>query len=145
MTNNDAMTNKIKELWNTKNLLENSIKESKNALDEINIQLNDIIKPEVSLLREMQGKETGIVNLNINGSLKIKHNVPKKVKWDQGILSNIAEQIRQAGSNIADYMGIKYDVPEKLWSMFDADTQEAFKPARTVEHGKPTIEIDVIA
>jgi hypothetical protein len=144
MTANDTITHRIKELWGSKNLIENSIKESKLALDEINNQLNDIVKPEVSLLRDMQNKETGTVSLNINGSIKIKHTIPKKVKWSQSHLADLADTIIASGANLNEYMAVKYDVPEKLWSNFDSDTQQAFQEARTVEYGKPTIEIEIL-
>ena len=144
MTANDNITNKIKELWSSKNLIENSIKESKLALDEINNQLNDIVKPEVSLLREIQDKETGIVTLSLNGSLKIKHTIPKKVKWSQNHLADLADTIIASGANLNEYMAVKYDVPEKLWSKFNDETQQAFQEARTIEHGKPTIDIEIL-
>ena len=138
-------TKTLMELYEYRNNLDAQIKELKANLDNANETINYMVSNEVQTLRDLQGKETGTVTVNVNGTLKVKHTVPKKVKWNQGILANLATMIQESGRAITDFMGVKYDVPEKLWSMFDADTQTAFQAARTIEHGKPMIEIEVLA
>lgn len=138
-------TKTLMELYEYRNNLDAQIKELKANLDNANETINFMVSQEVQTLRDLQGKETGTVTVNVNGTFKIKHSVPKKVKWDQGALSSLATMIHESGRAVNEFMTVKYDVPEKTWAKFDDETKAVFAQARTIEHGKPSIEIEVLA
>ena len=114
----------------------------KSRLSNIESQIESIISEAVTAQRAATNKDTGTINMNING-LMIKHTVPKKVKWNQEILSRLANDIVNAGDDLMKYCTIEYKVPEKMFDSFQPEVQQAFMAARTVECGKPKIELEV--
>lgn len=91
--------------------------------------------------RSAAGKDTGRVRL-MDDEFEIVADSPKAVVWDQAALSDIAAVIRDEWKeNPADYMTVKYGVPESKFLAWPSALQKAFEPARTVKTGKPSYEI----
>ena len=139
-----SQIDQIKTLATKKDSIEEQIKALKAEKENVETAIEFLLKPEISALRTLQGKDTGTVNLSLNGSLKIKHTVPKKVKWDQVVLSSLANMIQEAGQSVTDYMALEYKVSERTFDTFNQEVRDAFLPARKIEYGKPTVEFEFL-
>ena len=85
-------------------------------------------------------KESGTINLH-DGALKVKVELKKTVEWDQDQLKQIAERIAAAGDDPAEYIDVRYAVPEKKYGAWPQAMRETFAPARTVKTAKSTITL----
>ena len=86
-------------------------------------------------------KDTGTVRLEDNGFVIVAE-LPKRVKWDQQRLKDIADIIATSwGENPADYVKVKFDVSERAYDSWPPRLKELFTPARTVETGKASYEL----
>nr|WP_281722605.1 hypothetical protein [Nitrosomonas nitrosa] len=92
-----------------------------------------------TLLRE-SGRDFGTVHLS-DGQLYIKFELPKKVSWNQMLLTGIAESIVASGEKVDDYLDIKLSVPESRYTNWPPALQQQFAKARTVDAGKPTFTL----
>jgi hypothetical protein len=91
--------------------------------------------------RAAQAKDTGTVRFEDNG-FTVVADLPKRVKWDQRRLGELAELIRSSwGENPADYVKVKFEVSERAYEAWPPILQEIFTPARTVETGKASYEL----
>ena len=61
--------------------------------------------------------------------------LPKRVDWDQDRLAAMAERIRAAGDDPAEYLDISFKVPERKYVAWPEAIREGFEPARTVRPG----------
>lgn len=104
-------------------------------LDE---QITSLIMEPVNMRRRAENKDTGIVNVELHGVL-VKHDIPKRVKWDEKILAAKVEQIKQSGADPTEYVQINYKVPESKYKAWPNAIKEIFVAARTVEVGTPKI------
>ena len=105
-------------------------------------KINDIVTASVNQARLLQGKDTGTINILVDG-VEVRHTLPKKIVWDQEKLSEIFEKIRAVAEDPTDYMSVKYSVSEKNYKKFIPEIKDHFLPARTVETGKPNIELKI--
>ena len=104
----------------------------------IDEQIDGIIGKPIAQARLVQGKDTGVINLQIDG-VTVKHDLPKKVKWDNKILTALVIAIKKAGEDPDRYVDTSYKIPEKRYGTFPDAIKNAFAPARTVEAGKAKI------
>lgn len=134
---------RLEELINRKTTLLARFETVKNELDNIENDITDIVTPTLLQMREIQGKETGVINAMIDG-FTVKQDIPKKVVWDELKLSAMYSAISLAGDRASDYIKKveKYSISEKDFLTFPAELQAFFSEARTVEYGKPKITID---
>jgi septal ring factor EnvC (AmiA/AmiB activator) len=132
----------LKELAQKKEALEQQQKQLKIELSKLEEEINSIIEDIVCQQRKLTGKDTGVISFLQDG-VKVKHDLPKRVKWDDSKLAEIAEKIKSFGDNPADYIDTKYSVSEKKYSSFPQPIQEVFLPARTLEFGKPKISLEI--
>lgn len=95
----------------------------------------------IKQLRTDSDKKTGIVHIEDAG-IKISHDIPKKVAWDQKELSKIVENIATMGSDPAEYVDISYKVPEHKFIAWPKSTKQIFLSARTVTSGNPTYKLN---
>ncbi len=93
--------------------------------------------------RDSSNKETGIVHIEDAG-IKISHDIPKKVEWNQKQLSEIVEDIVEMGSDPLEYIDISYKVPEHKFISWPKSTQQIFLLARTVRSGNPSYKLSKI-
>jgi len=83
------------------------------------------------------GRDTGTTHV-VDGPLRIKFELPKRVSWNQKQLSAIAERIVAAGERVQDYMDVDLTVSESRFNNWPPALKEQFAPARTVKPGKPS-------
>lgn len=76
-----------------------------------------------------------------DGDVDVTVVIPKRVKWDQDQLNNAVETIKSWGENPADYVDIEIKVAERKYDAWPPAIRDLFTPARTVETGKPKIEM----
>lgn len=85
-------------------------------------------------------RDFGTVHLR-DGPLHIQFTLPKKVRWDQQQLGEIAARIVAAGEQVESYLDVKLAVPESRYAAWPPTLQQQFAAARTVEPGKPSFTL----
>jgi hypothetical protein len=90
--------------------------------------------------RIKKGKDTGAVTLR-DSEHKIAADLPKQVKWDQGLLrSAVAKLINEwQVQDVGEY--VKFDVSESKYAAWPTAIRALFEPARTVSAGTQTFKI----
>lgn len=84
--------------------------------------------------------KTGVTRRN-DGDVEVVVTLPKRVKWDQRALETAVATVRSWGSNPADYVETEIKVSETRYNAWPSEIRVLFEPARTVETGKPKIEL----
>jgi hypothetical protein len=105
-------------------------------------KIDETIKEKIKQARALQGVDTGVVNILVDG-VEVKHSIPKSVVWDQEKLTEVYDKIKEHGDNPLDYITRKLSVAEKSYSAFIPSIKEVFAPARTVGAGKPTVKLKI--
>jgi hypothetical protein len=95
----------------------------------------------VAAERAAQGKTSGTVRVEDEGVV-IVADVPKKVTWDQDRLAVMAERIRAAGDDPAEYLKIAYRVSERRYGAWPAAMRDGFADARSETTGKPVFRLE---
>ncbi len=95
------------------------------------------------LLRKENGKDFGSVRFD-DCNVQVVADLPKRPVWDQKRLSEIAERIRHAGEDPAEYVETTYKVAERKFTAWPQHIREAFDAARTLKAGKPTFKLSII-
>jgi ATPase subunit of ABC transporter with duplicated ATPase domains len=95
-------------------------------------------------LRAEQRKDAGTVRF-ADSDVTVIADLPKKVEWDQAKLAAIAERIRAAGDNPAEYVEATYKVAERAYTAWPEHIRSAFTAARTVRTGKATYKLSLDA
>jgi len=88
------------------------------------------------------GQDFGTTYL-VEGSLRVKFELPKSVSWDQKQLAAIAARIASGGEKVSDYMDVDYSVTETRFKNWPPTLQEQFAQARTVKPGKATFRLSL--
>ncbi|WP_417251047.1 hypothetical protein [Castellaniella sp.] len=88
------------------------------------------------------GRDFGTAHIT-DGAVAIKAELPKKVRWDQEKLAEIAQRITATGDRVEDFIDVKLSVSETRYTAWPPALREQFAPARTVEAGKPTFTLTV--
>ncbi|CAM5220296.1 hypothetical protein CDEF62S_00616 [Castellaniella defragrans] len=83
------------------------------------------------------GRDFGTAHIT-DGSVAIKAELPKRVKWNQEKLAEIARRITATGDRAEDFIDVKLAVAESRYNAWPPALRDQFTPARTVEAGKPT-------
>lgn len=133
----------LEELIARKNSLLVKFMTIKNELDDIENKITDIVTPPLVQLREIQGKETGVITAIVQG-FTVKQDVPKRVIWDEAKLSIKYAAIVDNGDDADKYIKRveRYSVSEKDFLAFPPEIQGFFKGARTIDKGTPKITIE---
>ena len=109
-------------------------------LTDLEQQINSHCIAKSEEMRKLQGKDTGASSFVENG-VKVTVTIPKTVKWDNAKLAELAERMRTAGDDPAQYIKVSYGVDERTYKEWPEAIQGAFMPARTVMAGRPKVEI----
>jgi len=118
-----------------------SFRKAKAIVDWLDGALSLRYKDRATQARAQAEKDTGTVRFEDNGFTVIAE-LPKRVKWDQQRLKDIADLIATSwGENPADYVKVKFDVSERAYDSWPPRLKELFAPARTVETGKASYEL----
>lgn len=86
------------------------------------------------------GRDFGVAHFT-DCPLRIRYELPKKVRWDQHQLTAIAERILSSGEKLEGYLDIKLSVSESRYANWPPTLQQPFAAARTVEAGKPSFRL----
>jgi hypothetical protein len=92
--------------------------------------------------RRAAGKDTGTVRFDRDG-VTVVADLPKKVDWDQTLITGVVERIRAAGDDPRQYVDIAIKVPERKYAAWPENIRSAFAPARTVKTGKQTFRLSI--
>lgn len=130
----------LKELAIQRMQLVARINELKKELEPVEHGINEIIAPIANAARQTEGKDTGTVNVEIEG-MQVKADLPKKVDWDQEALSAIGDKIAAAGDDPVKYIRVTYGVSETAFKQWPDAVKAVFLPARTVKTGKPVYTV----
>ena len=106
-------------------------------------QINTIIMEPVKQARLMAGKDTGTVDVLVNGVM-VKHTMAKVVKWHQDKLTAIRQLISGHNDDPDRYMKtkIEYRIDEKAYHDFPEQIKAVFAEAREVKAGQPKVTFD---
>ena len=129
----------LQEMIANKTKIEAQLAVFKTALSQVEVQIDDYLKDQVTERLAVEGKDTGIVNFSID-EVDVKALVPKSVKWDQKRLAEIREKIASAGDDPGQYMETQFKVSETSFNAWPEKIQNVFMPARTVVTGKTKYE-----
>jgi hypothetical protein len=92
--------------------------------------------------RAAEAKDAGTIRFEDNGYTVVA-DLPKRVKWDQQRLKDLADLIRSAwGEDPATYIKMKFEVSERAYDAWPPLLREMFTPARTVETGKASYKLE---
>lgn len=125
----------LKKLIQTQEIIKEQIEFQKIELNQTEEAIFDIIEKPINQARLQQGKDTGVINLEIEG-VEVKHDLPKKVVWEQDEIKQIIIKIKNAGDDPNKYTTVKYSVSEKQFKNFPPAIQTVFMQAREVKTGK---------
>ncbi|MCP4557817.1 MAG: hypothetical protein GY836_20610, partial [Herbaspirillum sp.] len=118
--------------------LGNSIDILNDKLEEIEAEIKARIGTTFEEMRNLSGKEYGVINIGVDG-VHVKQTIPKKIAWDHDMMKSIHDRIVMSGKDPHDYMNISYKVYETDFKKFDPKIRLIFEPARTLKPGKPKI------
>lgn len=90
--------------------------------------------------RQEAGKDTGTIRFEDDGVTVIAE-LPKRIDWDQALLTQIAESIASAGEDPAEFIETSLSVSERKYSALPESWRKGFEPARTVRTGKPKFRL----
>lgn len=115
----------------------------KGELADVDAEISLIIDPAIKQARQLSGKDTGTVDVLVQGVM-VKQVVAKKVQWDQAELGRIRLLIRQHNDDPDQYMDTKttYKVGEKSYAAMPTAVREVFDNARTIVPGTPIVKFD---
>lgn len=94
-------------------------------------------------LRLSLNKDTGIVHFD-DSHVRITADLPKKIEWDQAMLSDITQRITANGDNPSEYVEISYRVSEAKFNAWPDSLKSIFAPARTLKTGKPGFRLALL-
>ena len=112
-------------------------------LNEIENQINVVIADSIKQARLMAGKDTGTVDVLVQGVM-VKHSMAKVVKWHQEKLASIRQLIASHNDDPDRYMKtkIEYRIDEKDYLGFPEQIKAVFAEAREVKAGQPKVTFD---
>ena len=93
--------------------------------------------------RREAGKDTGTVRFDQEG-VTVVADLPKKVDWDQDLITAVVERIRAAGDDPTQYVDITIKVPERKYTAWPDNIRAAFGPARTVKTSKQSFTLQLM-
>jgi hypothetical protein len=133
----------LRELVKRKEGLEAAMAELREQLAEVDESINIEIAGPVAQARQLSGKDTGTVDVLVDG-VRVKHLIPKRVVWDQEKMLDTWNMIKDAGDDPLNYMTVKttHTVKEKLYDSFPDPVRAIFAEAREVRAGKPKITFE---
>ena len=125
--------------------LNQTIADKVNALQNKKAEMKSMLDIEIAkaAASDLKDKDYGCGTATIETLRhKIKIVVSKKVKWDEDMLRQVANQIRTAGQDPEAFIKYKLSVSETAFKGFPENIQEAFVPAREVTPSVPKITIE---
>ncbi len=124
--------------------IEPQIQNLDKQINNIEDQIEALISPVVKQRRDAEGKPYGMINIEAFQGVKIKHDQPKRVKWDEAKLASIVEQIKAGNADPSEYVKISYKVEERKYSAWPKHIRDIFEPARTTELGAVKVSFEIL-
>ena len=132
----------LKELIQMQEIIKGQIEYQKTELSQVEEEIENKVAEPIKQIRLLQGKDTGTISVMVE-NIEVKHDLPKKVIWDQGKLKQIVVKIKNAGDDPDKYITVKYSVSEKQFKNFPPAIQTVFMQAREVKTGKAKITFKI--
>ena len=132
----------LKELIQMQEIIKGQIEYQKTELSQVEEEIENKVAEPIMRVRLLQGKDTGTISVMVE-NIEVKHDLPKKVVWDQGKLKQIVVKIKNAGDDPDKYTTVKYSVSEKQFKGFPSEIQAVFIQAREVKTGKAKITFKI--
>lgn len=88
------------------------------------------------------GQDFGTTHLS-DGPLRVTVEVPKRVRWDQAQMAEIARRIVASGDKLEEYIDVEFSVPETRFNAWPETLKQPFNDARTVKPGKAGFRIAI--
>jgi len=120
------------------------VTQAKKHLEHIEHAIDVRYAQQAKALRLAQGKDTGVVHFD-DGKVRVTADLPKKVEWDQKLLSELVARIAAAGDNPVEFVDTSYRVSETKYQAWQESLRSQFTPARTVKVGKPTYRLALLS
>jgi len=135
--------------------MSNNLDNLLSSLDDINSQIENL-KREKSQLEtvlqesiadnvasQLSDNDYGCGTANIStDNFKIKVVISKDVKYEQHVLADLFDRIKESGDDPFEYIKIKYDVSEAAFKNWPSHIKAVFEPMRTVSQSKPKITFE---
>lgn len=86
------------------------------------------------------GQDFGTTHLS-DGPIRITVEIPKRVRWDQAQMAEIARRIVASGDKLEEYIDVEFSVPETRFNAWPETLKQPFNNARTVKPGKAGFRI----
>ena len=115
----------------------------KAVLERMHTALDQRYAERAKEARLANGRDFGVCHIT-DGALRVTVDLPKKVTWDQALLSATAARIAAAGEKVADYIDTEYSIPEGRFNNLLPVFKEQFAQARTVKPGKATYRLALV-
>lgn len=131
-------------LFQLKNDAGDLLAAAKAIVEHVDLALDLRYAQRAHQLRLAAGKDTGIVHFD-DGQVRVTADLPKKVEWDQALLSNLDARIAANGDNPREFIDVSYRVSETKFSAWATALREQFIPARTVKVGKPSFRLALLS
>lgn len=135
MTNFDIVA-----LYDELSALDANLAETNQQRENLLSQVKEYYKDDIAARYKAKKEPYGTASIEDSG-VTVKFDVPKYVKWDQGLLAEIYQRIKDEGGDPEHYIKIKYDVSEKTYNALTEKQRSIFDAARTVSDGKTKIEL----
>ncbi|PSJ17156.1 hypothetical protein [Nitrosomonas supralitoralis] len=130
-------------LFQIKNDANDLLATAKALVEHIDQALNLKYSDRAQQLRLASNKDTGIVHFD-DGHVRITADLPKKVEWDQAMLSDITKRIAANGDDPSEYVEISYRISEAKFNAWPDSLKSVFVPARTLKTGKPGFRLTLL-
>ena len=115
----------------------------KAVLERMHSALDQRYAERAKEARLANGRDFGVCHIT-DGVLRVTVDLPKKVTWDQALLSATAARITAAGDKVTDYIDTDYSIPEGRFNTWPPVFKDQFAPARTVKPGKPSYRLALV-
>tara|TARA_R110000796_G_scaffold59187_2_gene136463 strand:- start:675 stop:1073 length:399 start_codon:yes stop_codon:yes gene_type:complete len=127
------------ELFERRVELKQIIADLRVELKDIDEQLSDTFMPLVRDALRADGKDFGTAHI-MEGNVRMKGNVGKKVTWDQDALRDTFDSMTP--ENAQHYAKLTYSVEERKYTAAPPAIKTTLEAARTTEIGRFTVEIE---
>ena len=115
-----------------------------NDINKITATIETLVADPVKLMRDAEGKPYGMITVECFQGVKIKHDQPKRVKWNEALLAGIVEKIKASSADPAEYVKISYKVEERKYNAWPKQIKDIFEPARTTELAPVKMSFEIL-
>ena len=126
-------------LFERRDELKAGIVQLRDELKDVELQLSDLFLPLARDSLRADGKDFGTAHI-VEGNVRMKANVGKKVTWDQDALRDTFNSMTP--ENAQHYAKLTYAVEERKYTTAPPAIKSTLEAARTTEVGRFTVDIE---